>query len=210
MMSKLTDRLTNINSIESRHHELVNRLRSAEIRFGRTLGSVCLVAVSKTQSPDSIRAIASLRQKDFGENQLQEALGKIEILSELDCIWHFIGSIQTNKCRNIAAHFDWIHSVDRLKIAKRLSNLRPTTAAPLNIFLQVNLQGEATKSGIAPRELASLASAVHDLPNLQLRGLMVIPKLEPNFERQRKTFREIQKLRLDMSTPADSSQTDGT
>ena len=96
---------------------------------------------------------------DFGENQLQEALGKIEILSDLDCTWHFIGSIQTNKCRNIATHFDWVHSVDRLKIARRLSNLRPATAVPLNIFLQVNLQEEATKSGIAPGELTSLASA---------------------------------------------------
>ena len=83
---------------------------------------------------------AALRQKDFGENQLQEALGKVEILSDLDCTWHFIGSIQTNKCRDIAAHFDWVHSVDRLKIARRLSNLRPATAVPLNIFLQVNLQ----------------------------------------------------------------------
>ena len=180
-MSNLIENPTNMDSIENRHHELFNRLRSAEVRFGRTPGSVCLVAVSKTQGPEAIRAIAALRQKDFGENQLQEALGKIETLSDLDCTWHFIGSIQANKCRDIATHFDWVHSVDRLKIARRLSNLRPTTTVPLNIFLQVNLQGEATKSGIVPGELTSLAGAVHELPNLQLRGLMAIPVPEYSF-----------------------------
>ena len=97
MTSSLTENPTNMKSIENRHHHLVNRLRSAEARFERTPGSVCLVAVSKTQSPEAIRAIAALRQKDFGENQLREALSKIETLSDLDCTWHFIGSIQTNK-----------------------------------------------------------------------------------------------------------------
>ena len=194
MMPNLIEHSSNTNSIENRYHELVNRLRSAEVRFGRTPGSVCLVAVSKTRSPEALRAIAAMKQKDFGENQLQEALGKVEILSDLDCTWHFIGSIQTNKCRDIATHFDWVHSVDRLKIAKYLSKLRPPTAVPLNIFLQVNLQGEATKSGITPGELRSLASAVHELPNLQLRGLMAIPKPESNFERQRKVFRELREL----------------
>ena len=193
-MSNLIEHPTNMNSIENRHHELVNRLRSAEVRFGRAPGSVCLVAVSKTRCPEAIRAIAALRQKDFGENQLQEALGKVEILSDLDCTWHFIGSVQTNKCRDIAAYFDWVHSVDRLKIARRLSNLRPTTAALLNIFLQVNLQGEATKSGIVPGELTLLASSVHKLPNLQLRGLMAIPVPESSFERQRKVFSKLREL----------------
>ena len=202
-MSNLIEHPTNMNSIENRHHELVNRLRSAEVRFGRTLGSVCLVAVSKTRCPEAIRAIAALRQKDFGENQLQEALGKIEILSDLDCTWHFIGSIQTNKCRDIAAHFDWVHSVDSLKIAKRLSNLRPATAVPLNIFLQVNLQGEATKSGIVPGELTSLASSVHELPNLQLRGLMAIPVPECNFERQRKVFNKLRELQNGLNQALD-------
>jgi pyridoxal phosphate enzyme (YggS family) len=203
MMSNLIEHQTNMNSIENRHHQLVNRLRSAEVRFGRTLGSVCLVAVSKTRCPEAIRAIAALRQKDFGENQLQEALGKIEILSDLDCTWHFIGSIQTNKCRDIAAHFDWVHSVDRLKIARRLSDLRPATAVPLNIFLQVNLQGEATKSGIAPGGLTSLASAVHELPNLQLRGLMAIPEPEPSFERQQKVFSELRELQNGLNQALD-------
>jgi len=189
--------------IENLHHQLVNRLRSAELRFGRTPGSVCLVAVSKTQSPEAIRAIAALRQKDFGENQLQEALGKVELLSDLDCTWHFIGSMQTNKCRDIATHFDWIHSVDRLKIARRLSNLRPASAVPLNIFLQVNLQREATKSGIAPEELISLASAVSELPNLQLRGLMAIPEPEPNFELQRKVFSELRELQHELNRVLD-------
>ena len=202
-MPNLIEHPANTNSIENRYHEVVNRLRSAEVRFGRTPGSVRLVAVGKTRSPEAIRTIAALGQTDFGENQLQEALGKIEILSDLDCIWHFIGSIQTNKCRNIAAHFDWVHSVDRLKIARHLSNLRPTTAAPLNIFLQVNLQEEATKSGISPGELTSLASATRNLPNLQLRGLMAIPEPEPSFERQRKVFSELRELQIKLNQKLD-------
>jgi hypothetical protein len=161
------------------------------------------VAVSKTRSHEAIRAIATLRQKDFGENQLQEALGKVEILSDLDCTWHFIGSIQANKCREIAANFHWVHSVDRLKIARRLSNLRPASAVPLNIFLQINLQGEATKSGIGSRELTSLASAINELPNIQLRGLMVIPEPEPNFEKQRIIFSELRKLQNGLNQELD-------
>ena len=202
-MSNLTEHRTNTNSIENRYHELVNRLRSAETRFGRTPGSVCLVVVGKTRSPEAIRTIAALRQKDFGENQLQEALSKVAILSDLDCTWHFIGSIQTNKCRDIAANFDWVHSVDRLKIARLLSNLRPATAVPLNIFLQVNLQREATKSGIDSGELTSLASAVSELPNLQLRGLMAVPKPESNFEQQRKIFSELKELQNGLSQALD-------
>ena len=204
-MSNLTEHTTNIGSIENRYHELVNRLRLAEARFGRTPGSVCLVAVSKTQSPEAIRAITALRQKDFGENQLQEAHGKVEILSDLDCTWHFIGSIQTNKCREIASHFDWVHSVDRLKIARRLSNLRPATSAPLNIFLQVNLQEEMTKSGATPEELTALVGAVSELPNLQLRGLMAIPKPENNLDRQRKVFSKLRKLQDELNRVLDLS-----
>jgi hypothetical protein len=198
MMSNLTEHQTNPNSIESRYHTLVDRLRSAEIRFGRTPDSVSLVAVGKTRSPEVIRTIATLRQRDFGENQVQEALGKVELLSDLDCIWHFIGSIQSNKCRDIATNFDWVHSVDRLKIARRLSDLRPASAKPLNIFLQVNLQDEVTKSGTTSGELTALASAVSQLPNLKLRGLMAIPAPELNFEQQRKIFSKLreQKNRL--------------
>lgn len=197
-MSNLTEHQTNPNSIESRYHTLVDRLRSAEIRFGRTPDSVSLVAVGKTRSPEVIRTIATLRQRDFGENQVQEALGKVELLSDLDCIWHFIGSIQSNKCRDIATNFDWVHSVDRLKIARRLSDLRPASAKPLNIFLQVNLQDEVTKSGTTSGELTALASAVSQLPNLKLRGLMAIPAPELNFEQQRKIFSKLreQKNRL--------------
>jgi hypothetical protein len=194
MMPNLIENLDSTNLIKNRYHELVNRLRSAEVRFGRAPGSVCLVAVSKTQGPEAIRAIAALGQTDFGENQLQEALGKVEILSDLSCAWHFIGSIQANKCRDIATHFDWVHSVDRLKIARRLSSMRSATAMPLNIFLQVNLQSETTKSGIVPGELTSLASAVHNLPNLQLRGLMAIPEPESILDRQREVFSQLKKL----------------
>jgi hypothetical protein len=186
-------------SIEKHYYDLLNRLRSAENRFGRTPGSVCLVAVSKTRTPDTIRQIAALNQEDFGENQVQEAISKLAKLSDLKCVWHFIGSIQTNKCRDIATHFDWVHSVDRLKVAERLSSLRRATAQPLNLFLQVNLQGEATKSGVALGDLTSLAHKVNQLPNLHLRGLMAIPAPEQNFQKQCKVFRQLNELQVSLN-----------
>ena len=161
------------------------------------------MAVSKTRDPQEIRAVAALKQKDFGENQLQEALGKVELLSDLNCTWHFIGSIQANKCRNIAAHFDWVHSVDRLKIAKRLSELRSDNAIPLNIFLQVNLQEETAKSGIAPGQLTSIADAVRALPNIQLRGLMAIPVPESDFQKQQKVFGKLRELQNGLNKTLD-------
>lgn len=190
---------TNQMSVETRYYDLLDRLRSAENRFGRTPGSVCLVAVSKTRTPDTIRKIVALNQKDFGENQVQEAIAKLDKLSDLKCVWHFIGSIQTNKCRDIATHFDWVHSVDRLKVAKHLSSLRPATAQPLNLFLQVNLQGEATKSGVALEDLTSLARKVNQLPNLHLRGLMAIPAPERNFQKQCKVFRQLNELQVSLN-----------
>ena len=186
-----------------RYFALLERLRTAEKRFGRPAGSVCLVAVSKTRSAEAIRKITALNQKDFGENQVQEALGKIAELADLDCVWHFIGSIQTNKCRDIAGRFDWVHSVDRFKVATRLSNLRPATATPLNILLQVNLRGESTKSGIAPNALYTLASSVSELPGLRLRGLMAIPAPEPNLSLQREAFSQLRKLQARLNQKLD-------
>src|SRR5690554_1367384 len=137
--------------------------------------SVSLLAVSKTRSADEVRELSRCGQRAFGENYLQEALDKIEALSDLGLEWHFIGPIQSNKTRPIAEHFDWVHSVDRLKIATRLSEQRPPELPPLNICLQVNISGEDSKSGVALDELAALSKEVATLPGLRLRGLMAIP-----------------------------------
>ena len=198
-MSEAIDSSNCLTSVEERYYELLKRLRAAEQRFGRAAGSVSLVAISKTQPSQAIRKIAMLNQRDFGENQMQEALRKLPKLSDLDCVWHFVGSIQTNKCRDISANFDWVHSVDRFKIAKRLSDSRSGSARPLNIFLQVNLHGEATKSGVAPRELAPLAQSVSQLPNLRLRGLMTIPAPDSIFARQRKNFSQLKGYQISLS-----------
>ena len=159
--------------------------------------AVRLLAVSKTFGADAVIEAALDGQLAFGENYLQEALDKIAAVRaerpDLAVEWHFIGPIQSNKTRPIAEHFDWVHSVDREKIAQRLAEQRPTDLPPLNICLQVNVSGEASKSGVAPAELDRLAHAVHGLPRLALRGLMAIPEAAAGFERQREPFR---KLRL--------------
>ncbi len=177
-----------------RYQRLTDRLRQAESHYGRVEGSVCLVAVSKTYPADHIRTVAAQGQRDFGENQIQDAMTKIPVLTDPSCSWHFIGPIQSNKCRDIALHFDWVHSVDRAKIAKRLSDLRPAGAEPINIFIQVNLQNEATKSGVLPEELGALVDEVKNLTNLSLRGLMAIPTQETLFEQQRASFARLREL----------------
>jgi len=160
----------------------------------RSPDSVSLLAVSKTRSADEVRELSRCGQRAFGENYLQEALDKIEALSDLGLEWHFIGPIQSNKTRPIAEHFDWVHSVDRLKIATRLSEQRPARLPPLNICLQVNISDEASKSGCSPDELPTLAAAVARLPNLRLRGLMAIPKPEDDPQRQRAVFAQVREL----------------
>jgi pyridoxal phosphate enzyme (YggS family) len=143
--------------------------------------SVQLLAVSKTKPAQALREAYAAGLRDFGENYLQEALGKQLELADLPLIWHFIGPIQSNKTRAIAEHFDWVHSVDRLKIAQRLSEQRPADLPPLNICIQVNVSGEASKSGCTPADLPALANAISALPRLKLRGLMAIP--EPTEDR---------------------------
>ena len=143
---------------------------------------------------EDIRAVAEMGQRHFGENQIQDAMGKIPLLTDLDCIWHFIGSIQSNKCRDIAHHFDWVHSVDRLKVAQRLSSLRSEDKQLLNITLQINLQNEASKAGIPPESVMELAREISQLPKITLRGLMAIPAPETNFAEQRAVFRQLRNL----------------
>ncbi len=151
------------------------RIREAAQAAGRDPATVGLLAVSKTKPAAAVREAHAAGLRDFGENYLQEALGKQAELADLPLNWHFIGPIQSNKTRPIAEHFQWVHSVDRLKIAQRLSEQRPAGLPPLNVCLQVNVSGEASKSGCAPEDLPALAEAVKQLPNLRLRGLMAIP-----------------------------------
>ncbi len=159
---------------------------------GRDPAAVSLLAVSKTFGPKAVIEAADAGQREFGENYLQEAVDKMAAVKaqrpELVLSWHFIGPLQSNKTRPAAEHFDWVHSVDRLKIAQRLSDQRPEGMAPLNICLQVNVSGEASKSGVAPEELPALAAAVAALPRLRLRGLMAIPEPEEDPALQRKPF----------------------
>jgi pyridoxal phosphate enzyme (YggS family) len=143
---------------------------------GRLADSVHLLAVSKTWGPEAVRAAHAAGQTAFGENYIQEAVEKMAALRDLPLQWHCIGPIQSNKTKLVAEHFDWVHSIDRLKIAQRLSEQRPPTLAPLQVCIQVNVDGGSTKSGVSPPELPALAQAVAALPHLQLRGLMTIPE----------------------------------
>jgi pyridoxal phosphate enzyme (YggS family) len=180
------------------------RIRLACEKATRRPDSVTLLAVSKTRRADEVRQLSRCGQRAFGENYLQEALDKMESLSDLPLEWHFIGPIQSNKTRPIAERFDWVHSVDRLKIATRLSQQRPAGLAPLNVCLQVNISAEASKAGCTPQALPALAAAVARLPNLRLRGLMAIPQPEADPERQRAVFAQVRRLleRLQQTLPA--------
>ena len=175
--------------------EIHRRLREYERRYGREPGSVALLAVSKTKPPEAVRAAYDAGQRDFGENQLQDALTKIVPLTALpDICWHFIGPLQSNKTRPVAAHFQWVQSIDRLKIATRLSEQRDPQAPPLEVCVQVNVSGEASKSGAAPGEAAALAAQVAALPRLRLRGLMGIPAPVDGLDRQRAALRPLREL----------------
>jgi len=165
-----------------------NRIESAIRAASRNVDSVTLLAVSKGQPANSIRAVAEAGVRDIGESYVQEALEKIEQLRDLAVTWHFIGRLQANKTRLIASNFDWAHGVERLKIAERLSEQRPFHAPPLNVCLQVNIAGEGSKGGVTPAELPALAAAVAVLPRLKLRGLMCIPPDEEDPARQRMWF----------------------
>ncbi|WP_186249362.1 MULTISPECIES: YggS family pyridoxal phosphate-dependent enzyme, partial [unclassified Burkholderia] len=160
--------------LESVHHRIADAARAA----GRDPASVSLLAVSKTFPADDVRAAHAAGQRAFGENYVQESIDKIDALADLRASleWHFIGPLQSNKTRPVAERFDWVHSVDRLKIAQRLSEQRPAHLPPLNVCVQVNISGEASKSGVAPADVAEVARAVAALPSLRLRGLMAIPE----------------------------------
>lgn len=171
------------------------RIREAAQASQRDLASIGLLAVSKTKPAAAIREAHAAGLRDFGENYLQEALNKQAELTDLDLIWHFIGPIQSNKTKAIAEHFHWVHSVDRLKVAERLAAQRPAHLPPLFICLQVNVSGEASKSGCSPQELPALAQAVTQLPQLKLRGLMTIPEPTADLAAQHAALARLRELR---------------
>lgn len=183
---------------------LAGRIRGAAEACGRDPASIQLLAVSKTKPAEAVREAFAAGVRDVGENYLQEALGKQTQLSDLPLTWHFIGPIQSNKTRAIAEHFDWVHSVDRLKIAQRLSEQRPAGLPPLNLCLQVNVSGEASKSGCTPEELPALAAAVAALPNLRLRGLMAIPEPTDDRSVQDAAFARVRELQDSLELGLDS------
>ncbi|WP_166221511.1 YggS family pyridoxal phosphate-dependent enzyme [Pseudomonas atagonensis] len=193
-MSTIADNILQVGS----------RIQTATQAAHRPENSVQLLAVSKTKPAEALREAYAAGLRDFGENYLQEALGKQLELADLPLIWHFIGPIQSNKTRAIAEHFDWVHSVDRLKIAQRLSEQRPADLPPLNICIQVNVSGEASKSGCTPADLPALAAAISVLPRLKLRGLMAIPEPTEDRAEQDAAFAAVQKLQVSLDLPLDT------
>jgi pyridoxal phosphate enzyme (YggS family) len=174
-----------MNDITASLQQIRAQIQAAEHRYGRTPGSVVLLAVSKTHPPEAVKMAYAAGQRAFGENYLQDALTKITSLASLDIDWHFIGPIQSNKTRDIAQHFSWVHTLERERIARRLDEQRPPTLAPLNVCIQVNVSGETTKSGLALDEVSDFAQLVESLPNLALRGLMTIPRNVEGLSEQR-------------------------
>ena len=183
-----------MSTIECNLQVVRARVAAAARAAGREPGAIALLAVSKTFAAGAVRAAYAAGQRDFGENYVQEGLEKIAALSALSLVWHFIGPIQSNKTRAIAEHFHWVHSIARERIALRLAQARPPEMGPLDVCLQVNVSGEASKSGVAPEEVGRLAETVRALPRLRLRGLMAIPEPSEEFELQRRRFRGLRLL----------------
>ncbi len=174
---------------------------------GRDPRGITLVAVTKAQSAESIRSAATAGVTDFGENYLQEALGKMDQLTDLPLIWHFIGGIQANKTAALAQRFAWVHSVDRLNVARRLSEQRPAHLAALNLCIQVKLVPEATKGGVDPGAVGELAAAIAPLPRVRLRGLMCVPPPEPKVDAQRAVFARLRTLLQEINAGGTSLDT---
>ncbi len=183
-MIKVTENLWKIQDL----------LRAAAVAAGRAPESVRLLAVSKRKPVESILEAAAGGQRDFGENFAQEGVDKIDATGRDDLIWHFIGHLQSNKTRLVAERYDWVHTIDRIKIARRLSEQRPHHAGDLNVCIQVNVDDEQGKSGIRPEEVDAMASEITALPKLKLRGLMCIPAVRSGMDAQRKPFAVLRKL----------------
>lgn len=190
-----------MTSINTRFVKVRSEIRHAELASGRNPGNVTLLAVSKTKPVEDIIRLYHFGQRHFGESYLQESLAKQHQLGAFDITWHFIGPIQSNKTNALAAHFNWVHSVDRLKIATRLSGQRPKSLSPLNICLQVNISEEQSKSGVSLNELPELIKQVEQLPNLRLRGVMAIPSPQTDYELQRKPYRLLNQVVTQLNNP---------
>ncbi|ELE2167445.1 YggS family pyridoxal phosphate-dependent enzyme [Vibrio fluvialis] len=188
-----------MSSIQQNLEHITSQIENAQQKCGRPRSSVQLLAVSKTKPVEAILEAAQAGQRAFGENYVQEGCDKVQFFAEhhpeLDLEWHFIGPLQSNKTRQIAEHFDWMHTIDRAKIAQRLSEQRPAHLPPLQVLIQVNTSGEASKSGISENDLFTLAELISGLPNLTLRGLMSIPENVPDYSSQLAAFRQLAALK---------------
>lgn len=193
-----------MSTIAANISTLGERINAAALAAQRDPATIGLLAVSKTKPASALREAYAGGLCDFGENYLQEALGKQLELADLPLCWHFIGPIQSNKTRAIAENFAWVHSVDRLKIAQRLSEQRPADLPPLNICIQVNVSGEASKSGCTPADLPALAAAISALPRLKLRGLMAIPEPTDDSAEQNAAFAAVRSLQEQLNLPLDT------
>ncbi|MEY3673995.1 MAG: hypothetical protein RJB47_703 [Pseudomonadota bacterium] len=188
-----------MDELAKRYQAVRERITQAALQAGRSPDSVQLLVVSKTFGADKVAQVAALGQRDFGENYVQEAVDKITALQGLPgLVWHCIGPLQSNKTRPVAEHFDWVHSLDRLKIAQRLSEQRPAHMPPLQVCLQVNIDGGTSKAGVVPAEALALAQAVSALPRLVLRGLMTIPEPAATFDAQVAVHQQAKRLFDDM------------
>ena len=183
-------------SLAERRQAVLKRLHDAEAHYGRTGGSVTLVAASKDQPPQRIRALAALGQSAFGENYLQEACRKMDACADLKLDWHFIGALQSNKAADIARRFDWVHTVASANAARRLAQARPAQRGTLDVCIQVNIDADPGKSGVAPGAAAELAGEIAALPALRLRGLMTVPGPAADRDAQRRPFRALRALLL--------------
>lgn len=181
-------------SIENLRREI----SEAEAKYGRESGSVSLLAVSKTRTTEEVQAAINIGQRDFGENYYQDAMDKIEVLGTKELQWHFIGPLQSNKCKGVAEHFAWVHTIDRFKIAQRLNQLRPEDKTPLNVCIQLNISGEASKSGIKPEDCVEFADKISELENITLRGLMALPAPSLDFDEQRQAFAKVRNILLEL------------
>jgi len=193
-----------------RYQSLCQRIRCAAIRYGRDPDAIQLLAVSKRQHLDAIRRVAGYGQRRFGENYVQEAEAKIAVLGPQAFEWHFIGRLQSNKTRPVARLFDWVHSVDRLKIAQRLSDQRPEDMAALNICVEVNISGETDKGGIAVEEIPEFVERAATFPRLKVRGLMALPAPGTDFDHQRRVFRRLYEAFRSIDRPAFDTLSMGT
>jgi PLP dependent protein len=191
--------LTGPQNLMVQMNHVRSRIRHAAIAAGRSPDSVSLVAVTKAKSAELMRSAATAGVTDFGENYLQEALPKMDLLADLPLRWHFIGALQSNKTRQVAERFDWVHSVDRLNIAQRLSAQRPFHSTPLNLCIQVALLPEPSKGGIDPAALGQLAAEVARLPRVSLRGLMCVPPPQTELAAERAVFARLRLLLEDLN-----------